>query len=493
MKIAIRLSLPGNIIFIFLLLINTFVYLAGCAQIEGVEAFRVESVWPSSEDSVSSPSDVKVIKVVFNTNVAMETVWGKITVKRIYIPRLDEEEISVKIRQGENARTLEIIPLETWGYGKICCSLERGIESFQGVDLKKRYEWEFMIGNDATRPFLTNVVFVYGQNSLTNLVDVRFFFSESLSEDSIRNAFSLSPSSLYFIEYDDSLAMVRVYSPSSVEWGVYTLTVANSLKDKSSHQLKEGTNISFSLGERDKVVHLVGVYTNGGGNLLGTIAISNVDKYAKIEFRFDSFLDKNQVESMIEIFPFVSYRTEVVSNRLWIVPSGKWNVEETYLVSLRKGIKDIYGNVSTNSYYQKFFVSNEFSYYLRITNFVCYDQSTNMWYPGEENAITMPPMGWSTTNVAVRLVFNGNYVPFSIFGNISIERVMGSGSDMPEIMNVVFGPDPMTLSFTIDGLLLDDKSLYLLRVRGGNNGIRDNYSNSLSSDLVYYFRVTNLE
>lgn len=449
------------------------------------------STSPANGENFSSPVQIDKIVIVFNQKVSPETVFKRISLNRLIIENVDEESVAIKIIPDEDFKRYTIIPEQGFKYGQYRCTVGKGIENDEGADLKKDYVFYFSIGNDFIRPRITSIEFPYGRTTANNVAEVLVYFSESINLKNIFDEIKFSPSFNYNFSFDSISNVLRLSSIGYLSWGSYSLSIGKNIEDEFNNLLLNPTNIDFWIGTDTTIPQITGIFTNIGGiNFMGTTAISNFGKGQSIYITFNKDIDKDSVKNSILFDPSVNFNTEVTSNIVRVYPVSFWAIEQMYVMKIKEGIKDVYGNASTNIIYKYVFVSNENTFYLRITNLVCCDETMNVWNPDVINKIRISGAETnSSTNIGIIVNFNSSLRPYTVLDKISINRITGSGVDKPEVLGLVFSNGNSTLLFNISGLLINDTSIYSLEFIGGSSGILDIHSNWIKGSYKYYFTV----
>lgn len=469
-----------------LLLINT-----NCNLFELSDNPRVIETFPVDGDFFLSPDDVEYIVIIFDKKIMSETLLSRVVIKRIIIENVEEENFPFKIVVSDDKK-FKIVPENKFKYGFYKVIIRKGVETENGSDMKDDYIFYFRIGNDTTKLKIVEISFPFGIQSYTNFLKINVVFSKNINTNLIYKNIEISPSINYLFDFDITNKILVIYSTGFVEYGRYNLNIKGELEDIFNNKLDKPTNVSFSIGNDFDIPYITGIFTNIGGiNFLSIPFISNMGKLQPFYITFSEDVDKDSVKNSISFVPFLNFDIELSSNIAKVFPINKWDVEKEYFLKINRGVKDVFGNESTNIIEKYLYISNENSFHLRITNIVCCDMVSNSWYNNIVNSIYFPQGLWSTTNVNMIVYFNSPLRVFSVLDKVRIERKSGGDNNIPEVQKVSFSNNNSMVIFNISGLLLDDTSVYILKFAGGENGIIDVYSNFIDNNVEFYFKITN--
>ncbi len=420
------------------------------------------------------------------------TVQNAFSFKYVTVDPYEESNIPGNFQWNQDGSDMSFYPQNSCNFGKYKISLLPTAKDGDGNDILYGTNTTFNIGNQGKYPIivstypLNNAAILSGSNLI-----ITVSFSESINTAYMSSMFSVSPSLNYQITAVSNNTVFELLPLSVYQNGQYTLSFnTNSIIDLSGNMLRPTPNLFFTIGTNFNPPRLLGIYTNPDavtGPLTLTNGLNNIDKNNNLYFSFNKSLAVNLNNIPINFSPQVSgtWATNSSANVLSFTPSSYWNIGTAYTVTVNSGFKDIFGNVSQNTYQSYLEISNSFIF---LTNII-YSDSGSDTVNWNSSALNYGP--FKPGNITIYLYFSTSLQPVSVLPNIGI-NTFNSINNSISITTIAF----MTNNSPNDSICVtlmnpSNYILYYLSVNGGTGGLRDMNQNWLSSNINIFFNLTN--
>lgn len=291
---------------------------------------------------------------------------------------------------------------------------------------------------DLSTPALESSIPQSGDLSVSIQAPISFVFNKSMDAQSFINAFSITPEigfSSANISWNASFTRVTVAPASPLQEKTnYQINLSTNLADKSGNKIRQGIEIYFLTSEASPPV--VAEFYPPSGKLLPT--------NGSLQFTFSEKIATETFE--ISLTPQAATRIDFQGKHVQVSPVSLWQGNTSYQVTLKKGLKDLFGNATTSDSVFSFLTSNETA--PQITAFLptnCYDTASittpikvqfaeAMNTSLTESALSFSPNSpgvtyeWSTDFTGLTILFNGPLAystNYEIFVSDQAESALG--------------------------------------------------------------------
>jgi hypothetical protein len=235
-------------------------------------------------------------------------------------------------------------------------------EDWSGNSLLNDFEYQFYTKPVTEAP---DILSIYPENEsviLTEPSALVFTFSKPVSEQSFIQAFKIAPSVNHFLEWNSDFTSVSVLPASPMDYGRYTVSVSTNLTDEYENRLLNAFTSTFLYGT-DKIEPEYTMIWKSGNSASGEILSGTVtDKIpldAEIHITFNETVAIESIAGFFTITPSTGFTVtpDLQTKKDAVITFTKppvWN--ETYALTIHKGIEDMYGNkTSSDTHYTLLF------------------------------------------------------------------------------------------------------------------------------------------
>lgn len=395
--------------------------------------------------------------------------------------------------------------------GRYTMSMSSEAEDAKGNTISKDYIVHFYVGENRTLPKVLNVSPT--DLSINVLPDspIILIFNQEMKTKETEEAFSLSPSADGYFSWANSNQELTFTPYDDLTFGQnYTISLSTSAETINGAKPLEKFSSFFRVGENFDPIIILSQESSNATVL--TDGVTGIEKNEGFVFTFNKAMDVDSVESNFSIKKLEDLSSvtgifywNVAYDQFRFQPEDNLDLETTYRLELKKSAKDIYGNQLDDDTYLDFTVDGLNSQYLDVSSILlenCGGTVTITPNPGTLNEFdltdssryyTVDIAGGVTLPSSCDFIINFS-VPVkeeTIFENVTIERIVGSGSTSTG----AFGCDGATC-YSMNALkdqaklFLEDlgdtfnEAQYRITITGGINGILDQNNNYLQEDLV---------
>lgn len=457
-------------------------FLASCQLWQSLPV--ILDITPGEGSVYGNPTNVTTVRILFSRDMNSQTTEGAFTLKRIGSDPRDLETVSGSFRWDEpNHRELRFIPNETLKYGRFRLELSENAEDSSGVNVESDTNVVFMIGEDTEQPYLISSKPVNGLTNISTNAVLELLFSEPVNREGIYDQITVSPEHRFVIEFDSNDTFLRLLPVDPWEEGAYILSVEN-LEDRFDNALVSNVSVSFKVGTDWIPPVLLSVQAFPSGQTLSNGQMMSIDKFDRIEFAFSEPMAMDLFSSEIDITPSVSGTWTRDSNVLIFQPSRSWDIYTPVLIEVPENLQDEAGHQLNASWTGYACAAYGDSHTLL---FECYAPDLSLWSLSDLNRVESQP------EMNVELRFNSPVIFTSLLKSLSISWISGSGDSDVKLTAITLG----TNAYPDDTVIMtfkevDAYNLYKIQIKGGREGVLDQYSNWVEEDcLVYFQTITN--
>jgi hypothetical protein len=211
---------------------------------------------------------------------------------------------------------------------------------------------------------------IYPENEsviLTEPSALVFTFSKPVSERSFINAFKIAPSVNHLLEWNSDFTSVFVLPASPMGYGRYTVSVSTNLTGEYENRLLNAFTSTFLYGTDKTEPEYTMVWESGNsasGEILSGTVTDKIPLDAEIHITFNETVAIESIAGFFTITPSTGFTVtpNLQTKKDAVITFTKppvWN--ETYALTVHKGIEDMYGN-KTNSDARYTFLFNNSKY-----------------------------------------------------------------------------------------------------------------------------------
>ena len=465
---------------------------------------------PSNRNQIITPADR--ISISFNFDVSRLTVENIFQIKSI--------GSSVNgIKEWDN-NTMYFTPRPELSYGqRYVLSCSGKIKDTEDHKYELNIEVPFYYSTSQTGlPIVLSITPSAGaQVNVTEQIVITF--SNPIEPWSFKEGFSLTPNTDYNISWNAEATTVTI-TPDD-EWtnlAVYTVKLTDSIKDINGLPLASNSETSFVASSdtvNPSVISVLPAITDWTGEppfcrlevLLNNIAYDN-----SIRIDFSEEMDPDTAKSALSITPnlngtkvFIdgSLDPAVEYSYLVFIPSSGIEMNTAYTITIKNTAEDIYGNTLLDDYIVRFTSSTS------IPRLHLYSINVD-----EDNSDTDFPINeseYSTNNEANITVsevdneytftfefsesFSTNSERISVQENIDITCIFPVGGISPSKKTYSWPDGGTTIVITFTNFQpahqpnIENEYYYMLELKGGTNGIRNNTGSYLEEDILQLLKT----
>jgi hypothetical protein len=276
---------------------------------------------------------------------------------------LKENGTTLEVRYSWSGRRVVLTPVQGFSLGnRYDLSAASTIEDDHGLDLGKEFALTFYTRPDDVRPTATVTVPAYGASTTEKYQPVTLQFSRAADRASFYANLSFSPSfkAAYTWGAGDTSCVVtpleELKSPQ-----VYTVKLGSALADTNGNTLGTDLTSWFAEGTVTAGPSVAAVVKTASGIADASYALtpassgslsvdSGFERTWGLELRFDRPVARSGLDSLITIEPAwgfsIPYPQTFMQN-IDLVPTKSLAYGTTYTLTVRKGVADSAGNLST--------------------------------------------------------------------------------------------------------------------------------------------------
>jgi hypothetical protein len=293
---------------------------------------------------------------------------------------VDEERVSGRFIW--NGKTVCFSPSFPINYGKdFKLVVSAGAKNTQGLSLEEEFENKWTFQKIKPRPEIVETFPKDGAVIMETDAVLSICFSESVDIVSCKENININPDISGYWELTENNTLASFIPVELWQYGIeYKINISKDLESIYGVPLKDEYNFYFSFGDDVKIPDISGVFAvdeNNNKNFeLNRYFPSNVnltdsifenclwEKTYSLLVEFTEKIDVMQIKNRITIEPSIKYAVEPFSGfsdsikiRFLEIPV----FEERYIISVKNGLFDMYGNKNENVFIYRIYANGETS------------------------------------------------------------------------------------------------------------------------------------
>ncbi len=277
---------------------------------------------------------------------------------------LKENGTTIEVRYDWSGRRVAITPVQGFSLGnRYDLSAASTIEDDNGLDLGKEFVLTFYTRHDDVRPTAAVTVPVYGSSTTDKYQPVTLQFSQAIDRASFYASLSFSPSFKAAYAWgtgDRSCVVTPLEELKSPQ--IYTVKLGSLLTDTNGNTL--GTNLTswFAEGAVTAGPSVESVIKKVSGTADASYALTpaassgslsadfGFERTWGLELRFDRPVARSGLDSFIAVEPAWGFSlpyAQTFMQNIDLIPTQPLVYGTIYTLTVRKGVADSNGNLST--------------------------------------------------------------------------------------------------------------------------------------------------
>lgn len=462
-----------------LFLIFTVIWGLYSCSIFDLDIPEVVSIQPGYGAMRISPNDV--ITIYFSIPMNKQSVESSLKIWDI-----KNQSVSGEFKWIDD-KSVVFDPLNNFLIGKkYYLSLDTTVEANNGRNLFQNLNHYFIVGDQELEIFKFIEISPSNRSTITDqLTDIEISFNHPVSFEEIRKHLSLNPVVAYEINYglNSNRLILRTIENYSFRT-VYEIQIANNLKNIWGHTLDEDITSRFTVGDD----FISPVLTQ-----LGTRSVSNVDQNQSLThgvektdffyFHFSEPIPYATFKSGVDFSDQVAFDIIPLStsSNFIIHLAQPLQSEKIYSIELNENIKDEQENpLDRAPFVFRFKVDGPQSLRPQVLSYTPAGESSDTDF---NQIISLPITFFNRVGYYsnFQISFNRPLQEFSLFQNILLTKVSGSGS------TTTLSFDSYLIQSTniqLDLKQVDIGNIYKITLKGGDeSGIYDSYTNYLNQNF----------
>lgn len=393
-------------------------------------------------------------------------------------------------------------------------------ESTEGVNLIRDFSSNFYVNEDSEQPQMISSTPTNGSVGVQTNTTIQLTFTKAMKLSSILTNISSSPQ----INFDFPAASlsgdgktVTLILLSPLAFGTsYTLTIPASIQDSSGNALVKSYQLNFTVGNDFVKPNFTELSSTTVTNFVGTeyITIPGFEKDDSFFLQFDEPILPSSMNDSISFTPTVSYTVQDVSansTRFRITPNSVLDIDTVYQMKISDQIRDIQNNNLVKTYVYNIKVNGPRSRPIWIRGIYLDQATTSQINTGIISNLSSD--GGVGPNYNLETGTNGFYVYFCRGETLATCDTTSSPRDLNLQLSSIdfdvrydFGPNvgspylsiPLNVSpLPADRYLIRTRlysfapnpSTYMFTIKGGKQGVIDQYGNYMKQDFNFRFRL----
>lgn len=398
-------------------------------------------------------------------------------------------------------------------------SLSRNrVESKQGVNIQDDFRINFSFSTDLESPRVIKTIPTNNTFGISPDTMITIQFNKPMDKFSVFNAVSLNPG----VEFDIPNTIVSndlttfQFKPSTLlNFGVsYQLVISEGALDLSGNPITSPVNVSFTVGSDFSNPSLTEIYTDSIMNFINNEIFINegVNKNDSIFLTFSKPIKPLTLSSAISISPNIGFSViQISATNFRIQFNENLSVYQTYNINIGSSTLDLSNNPLNKSYNYNVKINGNYSQKIKLRGVYSNNTFTNRVVTSNVN-ISAPPLsvcpalniecdqdlfihfcyGELITDCIYPLMGNSQILLSSL--KLEVTREFGTpiGAGIEYFDNPInatpVGLVPNILVFSTILRNLDRASTYIVTIRGGQTGIKDNFGNTMDDEYTIRIR-----
>ncbi len=377
------------------------------------------------------------------------------------------------------------------------------IQDKEGNSYKLDIEIPFFYGSDEEQqPLVVSVSPSSGQK-VSGTTPVVIGFSKKIDTLTFKDGFDLSPDTDHEITWNPANTIVTI-TPDD-RWHnlvLYTVSLDDAIKDTKGIPLSVEVETSF-LVEDDADIPMVvsaGPAENDWGpppfNLIST-DLNDITYTDAIRITFSEAMEQEKTAQAFSLTPGVTGETVWIDEEnLVFIPETGYDMSTEYTLAIEKTAEDLYGNPLSDDYIVQFSTDLTIPI-LEVSSIKAIkDTSTIEMTPPYDTANPQDlDDGGGIPDYNYEFIFEFSE-PFTtseekylVQSNINISVEFGDVSSPYAIGHTWLTDYELSITFTGFNSALDLEYYYMLEIKGGQNGIKNNEGSYLPEDIRQLLRI----
>ncbi len=383
-------------------------------------------------------------------------------------------------------------------------------EDAEGNDLAEQHVSVFYVNKDTSPPSVLSFTPANDSIGIPPHLDpsdtnpnhrIRIIFSEAIDPDTLHGGISISPAVQGLFSWDRTQSIIDFQPSYDLAYGTtYTVRIAESIKDVNGNALIKAISYNFTVGDdfgKPYIEQMRSHDADGNPAIIWNESANPnvlVEKDRPIEILFNERVSIGAISGAISLSPRCEYYVSTNDSAdpftvATIVFTNPMKSEEHFTLRIASSITDLQHNTLDREYIYHFYTNGPHSIAPRVVLITCPNYpAAPGWSFGEIVPLTLSPPSY---HEGIRIDFSAIMEPTGI--DISISREVGSGG--PAYIVNPDWPSPQAsdpwqrftrFCFDIHGAA--EGNIYKITIKGGENGIRDRYGNSMKEDFIQYVR-----
>lgn len=393
-------------------------------------------------------------------------------------------------------------------------------ESSEGVNLIRDYSSNFYVNEDSQQPELVSTIPSNGAVGIQTNTTIQLTFSKAMKLSSILTNISSSPQISFdfpaaTLSGDGTTVTLILLTPLAFGTN-YTLTIPASIQDSSGNTLIKSYQLNFTVGNDFVKPNFTEISSTTVTNFVATeyITVAGFEKDDSFFIQFDEPILPSSINDAISFTPSVTYTIQDVSansTRFRITPSSVLDIDTVYQMKVSDQIRDIQNNTLTKAYVYNIKINGPRSRPLWVRG-IYLDQPTTIQL-NTSIISSINSDGGVGPNYNLETGTNGFYIYFCRGETLATCDITSSPRDLSLQLSSIdfdvrydFGPNigspylnlPVDVSpLPTDRFLMRTRlfsfapnpSTYIFTVKGGKQGVIDQYGNYMKQDFNFRFRL----
>lgn len=225
-------------------------------------------------------------------------------------------------------------------------TIDTNLEDADGISLRKTFIYEFSTRKESIAPFIKTVFPNDGNKVEQPLSQILIEFSEPIETTTFNEAFSISPSCEYCLEFEDEAKRAKLVLTEELKENTkYLISISTDLEDLCRNNLKNEFNSYFVYKEHTQIPEYKVFLVNGEDKKL--VENESEEKFltgnSKLRIEFTKQMDFSGFAGFVTFVPSVTYKSEIdyVSEKAITLSFNDIDWDDRHVFWLRSGISDL--------------------------------------------------------------------------------------------------------------------------------------------------------
>lgn len=387
----------------------------------------------------------------------------------------------------------------------------RSAESAHGVNLPEDFVVRFFPGNDAGGPELLSSDPADG-STLLPTQSITLVFSEPVRFETLDEGISVSPGFSYQLVANADRTVLTIQPTGPLSPGIYSVNLNESIQDDENNPMVTAETIRLTVGT-DFTAPTIQQVQVGSSTLSEGLLTTGVERTGLLTITFSEPMHAQTTEA-VSVSPAApsSATWNAARDQLTLAFTPALHSETLYELNISAAAQDAQGNGLSQSSSYSFLTNGTLSLRPRI---LAVRQATVDFPGGVSGAAldggqlfelsdfatldltqlidddqTEPVAGAEAGAIALQVEFNNPPVETSLVSATSFEVILDNSSPAPRVSFVSASVSGSVATILLRGNPFpggdNGTPVYRLRLRGGNDGLRDANGNTMAEDYLLY-------